>query len=47
MDIDVLGIDLGKTVCRLAGLDATGAVMLWVLFQRSNHYSVDARLLVD
>lgn len=27
MDIEVLGIDLGKTVCSLAGLDATGAVV--------------------
>lgn len=25
MDIKVLGIDLGKTVCRLAGLDDAGA----------------------
>ena len=32
MDIAVLGIDLGKTVCSLAGLDRSGAVidlMLW------------------
>lgn len=27
MDIKVLGIDLGKTVCSLAGLDDTGAVV--------------------
>lgn len=27
MDIAVLGIDLGKTICSLAGLDATGAVV--------------------
>ncbi|BDY17215.1 hypothetical protein Sulfitobl28_31850 (plasmid) [Sulfitobacter pontiacus] len=27
MGIEVLGIDLGKTVCSLAGLDATGAVV--------------------
>ena len=26
MDIEVLGIDLGKSVCSLAGLDATGVV---------------------
>lgn len=26
MDIKVLGIDLGKTVCSLAGLDEAGAV---------------------
>lgn len=27
MDIKVLGIDLGKTVCSLAGLDKAGAVV--------------------
>lgn len=27
MDMVVLGIDLGKTVCSLAGLNATGAVV--------------------
>ena len=27
MDIKVLGIDLGKTVCSLDGLDEAGAVM--------------------
>ena len=27
MDIKVLGIDLGKTVCRLSGLDEAGAVV--------------------
>ena len=27
MDIEVLDIDLGKTVCSLAGLDSTGAVV--------------------
>ncbi len=27
MNIEVLGIDLGKTVCSLAGLDANGAVV--------------------
>ncbi|MDR7127584.1 molecular chaperone DnaK (HSP70) [Pseudorhodobacter sp. 4114] len=27
MDIKVLGIDLGKTVCSLAGLDDAGAVV--------------------
>jgi len=26
MDIRLLGIDLGKAVCSLAGLDGTGAV---------------------
>lgn len=28
MGIAVLGIDLGKTVCSLAGIDCTGAVVL-------------------
>ena len=28
MDIAVLGIDLGKTVCSNAGLDRSGAVVL-------------------
>ena len=28
MDIAVLGIDLGKAVCSLAGVDGTGAVVL-------------------
>jgi len=27
MDIAVLGIDFGKTVCSLAGMDAKGAVV--------------------
>jgi transposase len=34
MDIDVLGIDLGKTVCSLAGLDKTGAVLFRKSLQR-------------
>ncbi len=34
MDIEVLGIDLGKTVCSLAGLDATGAVVFRKRLQR-------------
>ncbi|MFK5998294.1 MAG: IS110 family transposase [Rhodobacterales bacterium] len=34
MDIAVLGIDLGKTVCSLAGLDATGAVVFRKRLQR-------------
>lgn len=28
MDIAVLGVDLGKNVCSLAGLDATGSVVM-------------------
>ncbi|MEO9517348.1 MAG: IS110 family transposase [Paracoccaceae bacterium] len=34
MDIAVLGIDLGKTICSLAGLDATGAVVFRKRLQR-------------
>ncbi len=34
MDIKVLGIDLGKTVCSLAGLDAAGAVVFRKRLQR-------------
>ena len=34
MDIAVLGIDLGKTVCSLAGVDGTGAVILRRRIQR-------------
>lgn len=34
MDIAVLGIDLGKTVCSLAGLDTTGAVVFRKRLQR-------------
>ena len=34
MTIAVLGIDLGKTVCSLAGLDATGAVVFRKRLQR-------------
>lgn len=34
MDIAVLGIDLGKTICSLAGLDATGAVVFRKRIQR-------------
>lgn len=34
MDIEVLGIDLGKAVCSLAGADGTGAVVLRKRLQR-------------
>ena len=34
MEIAVLGIDLGKTVCSLAGLDSTGAVVFRKRIQR-------------
>ncbi|WP_420337095.1 IS110 family transposase [Roseibium sp.] len=34
MDITVLGIDLGKSVCSLAGLDASGAVVFRKRLQR-------------
>ncbi len=34
MDIRVLGIDLGETVCSLAGLDEAGAVVCRKRLQR-------------
>lgn len=34
MDISVLGIDLGKTVCSLTGLDAKGEVVFRKRVQR-------------
>lgn len=34
MDIAVLAIDLGKTVCNLAGVDCTGAVVVRRRVQR-------------
>lgn len=34
MDIKVLGIDLGKIVCSLAGLDGAGAVVFRKRLQR-------------
>lgn len=34
MDIEVLGIDLSKTVCSFAGLDARGRVVFRKRFQR-------------
>lgn len=34
MDIDVLGIDLGKTFCSLSGLDETGSVVFRKRLQR-------------
>lgn len=34
MDIEILGIDLGKTICSLAGLDTIGAVVYRKRLQR-------------
>ncbi|MEO8245100.1 MAG: hypothetical protein ABI832_22685 [bacterium] len=34
MEIAVLGIDLGKTVCSVAGVDGTGAVVMRKRVQR-------------
>jgi transposase len=34
MEIAVLGIDVGKTVCSLAGVDSTGAVVARKRLQR-------------
>jgi len=36
MDIAVLGIDLGKTVCSLSGLDRSGAVVFRKLIQTTS-----------
>jgi transposase len=44
MDIAVLGIDLGKTVCSLAGVDGTGAVVLRKRVQRFRLLEFLARL---
>lgn len=44
MDIAVLGIDLGKTVCSLAGVDGTGAVVLRKRVQRFRLLDFLARL---
>ena len=35
MDISVLGIDLGKNVCSVVGLDASGAVVMRRKVRRS------------
>lgn len=34
MDVKVLGIDLGKAVCSLAGLDEAGAIVFRKRIQR-------------
>ena len=44
MDIAVLGIDLGKTVCSLAGVDGSGAVVLRKRVQRFRLLEFLARL---
>jgi transposase len=44
MDIAVLAIDLGKTVCSLAGVDGTGAVVLRKRVQRFRLLEFLARL---
>jgi transposase len=44
MDIAVLGIDLGKTVCSLAGVDGTGTVVLRNRVQRFRLLKFLARL---
>jgi len=36
MDISVLGVDLGKNVCSVVGLDASGAVVLRRRAKREN-----------
>ncbi|OIQ79993.1 transposase [mine drainage metagenome] len=44
MDIAVLGIELGKTVCSLAGVDCTGAVVMRKRVQRFRLLEFLARL---
>ena len=44
MDIAVLGIDLGKAVCSLAGVDGTGAVVMCKRVQRFRLLESLARL---
>ena len=44
MDIAVLGIDLGKAVCSLAGVDGTGAVVMCKSVQRFRLLEPLARL---
>ena len=44
MDIVVVGIDLGKNSCSLAGLDATGRVVLRRRMRRSSLESFVNRL---
>lgn len=41
MNIKVLGIDLGKTVCGLTGLDEAGAVLFRKRLQRQRHRLLD------
>lgn len=44
MKISVLGIDMGKTVCSLVGLDASGAVVLRRRAKRETLIGMAARL---
>ena len=41
MDISVLGIDLGKNVCSVVGLDASGAVVMRRRMRRERHRHVN------
>ena len=44
MDIAVLGIDLGKNVCSVVGLDASGAVVMRRKVRRETLIAVVAKL---
>ena len=44
MDIAVLGIDLGKNSCRVAGLDGSGKVILWCRMQRKTIVGLASKL---
>jgi transposase len=44
MDISVLGVDLGKNVCSVVGLDASGAVVLRRRAKRQTLIALAAKL---
>ena len=44
MDISVLGVDLGKNVCSVVGLDASGAVVLRRRAKRETLIALAAKL---
>ena len=45
MDISVLGIDLGKNVCSVVGLDASGAVVMRRRMRRETLIGLAEKLL--
>ena len=44
MDISVLGVDLGKNICSVVGLDASGAVVLRRRAKRETLIALAAKL---